>query len=419
MRIAIIGAGGSGLASAWMLQSQHEVTVYEKDSWAGGHAHTMAIEHAGQTVYAETGFKFFFEPVYPTFLALLRVLDVQPRSRDATLTVTRNNGREVLVLPMRAVGHYLQLARAPQAALDLLWFSRLLKSAPSFVAQEDWSLTLKQYCDKLEMPEVTQRGFIFPTVAANWGAPPELMPDFPAYSVLKVLARKTLRNPRIFELDRGISQYIEALVERLGRTELRLGAAVTAVTRRDGRFVVEDARGESREFDHIVLATSSRDGAQVLRDVPEAAEWLETISRFTHFDTTIVLHKDTSFMPARRSDWSLINVFHEGKDAWQTEWAGWKQDAPVFRTWMPRSGRMPKEPLHVQKFHHLVVTPENARLQQRIRELQGQAGISLAGMYTTDVDNHESVQMSAVNVARRLAPASPELALWLAEKARA
>jgi predicted NAD/FAD-binding protein len=41
LRIAVIGSGIAGLASAHFLQRRHEVTLFEQDSRAGGHTNTV------------------------------------------------------------------------------------------------------------------------------------------------------------------------------------------------------------------------------------------------------------------------------------------------------------------------------------------------------------------------------------------
>ena len=99
MRIAIIGGGVSGLATAWFLQHEHEVTLYERDPWLGGHARTFPVSVGGHTVYAETGPRFYFDISYPYFLALLRLLGVPLAWRDARITFTPWHKPRTLVLP--------------------------------------------------------------------------------------------------------------------------------------------------------------------------------------------------------------------------------------------------------------------------------------------------------------------------------
>ena len=40
MKIAIIGSGISGLASAYYLSKEHSVTLFEKNNYVGGHTAT-------------------------------------------------------------------------------------------------------------------------------------------------------------------------------------------------------------------------------------------------------------------------------------------------------------------------------------------------------------------------------------------
>lgn len=58
MRIAIVGGGGAGLTTAWLLEGEHQVTLYEKQDRLGGHAHTINLEVAGEQVSIDAGFEF-------------------------------------------------------------------------------------------------------------------------------------------------------------------------------------------------------------------------------------------------------------------------------------------------------------------------------------------------------------------------
>ena len=51
MKIAIVGSGISGLGAAYALHSAgHDITLYEKNNYLGGHSRTIDIEEDGQTV---------------------------------------------------------------------------------------------------------------------------------------------------------------------------------------------------------------------------------------------------------------------------------------------------------------------------------------------------------------------------------
>ena len=46
-RIAIIGSGISGLGAAFALKDTADITVFEANDRAGGHAHTMDVDYDG------------------------------------------------------------------------------------------------------------------------------------------------------------------------------------------------------------------------------------------------------------------------------------------------------------------------------------------------------------------------------------
>ena len=67
MRIAIVGAGISGLATAHLLHREHEVTVFEAGELAGGHANTVRVDTEDATHHVDTGFIVFNDRNYPKF----------------------------------------------------------------------------------------------------------------------------------------------------------------------------------------------------------------------------------------------------------------------------------------------------------------------------------------------------------------
>ena len=41
LNIAVIGGGIAGMAAAWLLHQRHQVTVYERNGYIGGHSNTV------------------------------------------------------------------------------------------------------------------------------------------------------------------------------------------------------------------------------------------------------------------------------------------------------------------------------------------------------------------------------------------
>lgn len=104
MRIGIIGGGGAGLMAAWLLEVEHDVTLYGRATRLGGHAWTIPVEVAGQTFPMDIGFEFSSASMFPTFGRLLRRLDGPLRPYAASIT-----------LYSRASAHPLTQTRAAPA----------------------------------------------------------------------------------------------------------------------------------------------------------------------------------------------------------------------------------------------------------------------------------------------------------------
>ena len=68
--VAVIGAGIAGLTAAYVLQREHDVTLFEADDRLGGHAHTHDIDG----VHVDSGFIVHNERTYPNLIRLFREL---------------------------------------------------------------------------------------------------------------------------------------------------------------------------------------------------------------------------------------------------------------------------------------------------------------------------------------------------------
>ena len=406
MRIGIIGSGVSGMTAAWLLQHDHEVTVLEKAPRLGGHVETVPVELDGETIYGELGARFFFDSAYPYFLTLLRLLDVSLRWVDLKVCIHQVERGVSLALPPRSLRQLARLLSAPRDLLHINSLRRLIQEQAGLSKRRDSWLTLREHLARGGYPASFGPEFAFPFLSACWGAPLEEIPDFPVYSLLKGMPPGS--KPGTYEIEGGMSRYVRALHEELPRVKVHLEREVTRITHGDG-YLVEDTTGNRYDFDQLIVATSARDAAHLLREVPSAREMHSTVSSFRHWEIEIAVHGDASFMPPDRRDWSHNNLFFEHDHAWMTDWQGHRDRRPVFRTWLPKS-RPPPFPLYGKRsYHHVIMSSETTEQQRRIAAAQGKAGLWVTGMYAVDVDNHESAFLSALVPALALAPEAPNL----------
>ena len=87
MKIAIIGTGISGLTAAYLLNKNHNITVFEKNNYIGGHTHTHDISVNNIDYAIDTGFICYNENTYPNFIKLLNILGVESQKTTMGFSV--------------------------------------------------------------------------------------------------------------------------------------------------------------------------------------------------------------------------------------------------------------------------------------------------------------------------------------------
>jgi predicted NAD/FAD-binding protein len=406
MRVAIIGAGAAGLTTAWLLDPCHEVVLFEKSARLGGHVDTVQVERNGERLAVEAGVEFVGEAMSPTFSRLLGLLGVAIRHYPVTITIHHAARRRPSLLPPVRGCHGLSSLLRPSQLLELLRLRRFQGYAARVVDARDPSPTLEALLNGSALPPSFRDGLLYPLLLACWDVEMDELKQFSAYDVLKYLVLVGRVAPHWTEVEGGMGAYIDALTRALTRAEVRPGTGIDRITRRGDRYIVESADGQAREVDQVVVATNAAEASQLLARLEGAEERCRELREIEYFKTTIAVHGDRRWMPARDRDWSLVNIRYDGVHSANTVWKG---GAPVFRSWITHETR-PIEPLYaVRTYEHPKPTPRYFLAQRRLAARQGEHGLWLAGLYTHDIDCHESAILSAVTVVQRLDPGAPNL----------
>jgi predicted NAD/FAD-binding protein len=248
MRIAVVGAGVSGLVTAHLLARAHEVTVFEAEAYAGGHTNTVRVDTADETHHVDTGFIVFNDRNYPNFQRLLARLGVASQPSTMTFGVSDGRGdfefnggspnglfakRAHLLTPSfhRMIA---DLGRFNAAARELLGHEGAGPSLGHWLEQQGFS---RPFIERL----------IVPQAAAVWSADPHQMWTFPARFLVEFFDNHGMLSfrgrPRWRTVRGGSARYVDALLATLeGR--LRLRTPVHAVTRGADHVLVTPRGGE-------------------------------------------------------------------------------------------------------------------------------------------------------------------------------
>ena len=115
-RVAVIGAGISGLAAAFLLSRRYEVHLFERASRLGGHTHTVRVDSPEGELALDTGFVVYNERTYPLLTRLFGEMYARTADKQAWDGVM-----------FAAVGSYGRGAVAWESDIDV----RLVAARPS------------------------------------------------------------------------------------------------------------------------------------------------------------------------------------------------------------------------------------------------------------------------------------------------
>jgi predicted NAD/FAD-binding protein len=315
VRIAIVGGGISGLLAAHLLHREHEIVLYEANSYAGGHTNTIRVDTEHTTYSVDTGFIVMNDRNYPNFTRLLERLEVATQPTNMSFSVKgeeqdfeyAGTPRGLFCQPRNLLSRSFR-----RMMLDLLRFNRELSS---LLAREDGEEeSLADFLSRHRFSHVFVERLIVPQVSAVWSADPRQIDSLPVRFIAEFFANHGMLGfrdrPRWSTIAGGSARYVDALTAPF-REHLRLNTPVRSIARRETHVEIQAsgaAGGSGTEsFDQVVLATHSDQALALLSDPsPRESELLGAIP-YQHNEA--VLHTDSTLLPRRRAARAAWN-FH-------------------------------------------------------------------------------------------------------------
>ncbi|MEQ9617348.1 MAG: FAD-dependent oxidoreductase [Phycisphaerales bacterium] len=314
-RVAVIGAGVSGLVCAALLRERFDVTVFEAGDHIGGHTRTIDLDDPDGAVGVDTGFIVYNETNYPNFTKLLKRLGVRSRPSDMSLSVRDDRiGLEYNGSSLRKLFAQRRNILRPSHHRMIRDILRFFRESPALLDGPDDTLTVLEYVRRERYSDAFLDRYLLPIGASLWSCPEGTFLGFPIRFVVEFfhnhgMLRRAGR-PEWRVIDGGSARYVEALTAGW-RDRIRLRTPVASVERSASSVTITTTAGYTHTCDHVVIACHTDQALAMLADPSDAER--EILGAIPYSANRTVLHTDTSLLPRRRRAWASWN-YHAGHE---------------------------------------------------------------------------------------------------------
>lgn len=401
MRIAIIGGGASGMATAyWLDKQKHHVTVFEKQPILGGHIRTLnknVLPNQSECNEILENGVLEFPTVFDNFATLMEELGVELEPVEIGSALFFKDGHHFL----SAVAIQKNFTGI-QRLIEYLRLDALYARSAAFMIKMRFSQTHDFYNQPLSQPlksSSVRNTWLKLLTMYSYSIPFEIIDNCPAELAIPMLRRYASVN--WVRIKGGVYSYIEKILESF-QGEIVTNVEIGSIFRGADGVKIVLSSGDIQEFDKVVFAMPPDEVMRLLSDPTEAET--KRFSAWKANYATTVLHSDTSMYD--RYGIRKLSEF----DFFETD-KGWGYNASLNQLCGISSAReyslafhldelIAKEQIiHIQKHHTPLYTVESFQYRDEVVATNGENNTYHAGAYLGD-GLHEGAVTSALRVAK-------------------
>ena len=410
MKVAIIGSGISGLTAAYLLQKEHDITVFEANDYIGGHTHTHEINQNNKTWKVDSGFIVYNEETYPNFIKLLKMLEVRVQKTTLGFSV------KAPAKNLEYSGGSLNTVFAQRRNLFNLTFLIMLKDIFRFnrLAVRELSgiketTTINSFLKTHGFSSHFKENYIIPMGAAIWSTTAQKTTEMPALFYIRFFKNHGLlqifNRPQWFVIKGGSKSYVKKIIAGF-EEKILLSSPIKKVERGPSSVkIYNDADSAPMLFDKVIFATHSDQALKLLNDPSEDEKRI--LGALPYQKNTAVVHTDTSLMPKIKATWSSWNYFLSGDPSrpvtltYNMNILQSLDAKPDFLVTLNSLGEIdPSKIIKKIDYHHPLFTVEGVNAQKKKNQISGQNNTFYCGAYWGN-GFHEDGVNSALDVCKK------------------
>ena len=421
-RIAIIGAGISGLGCAYALRQQPnvEITIYEGGDHIGGHSNTVDFnyEHAGNhcSYGVDTGFLVFNRKTYPRLVRLFEEIQVPIAPSEMSFSVSIDTSEKNLAHPkLEWAGNDINSLFGQRSNLlspsfwrmvyDILRFNRLATQyARDQIAAghhyDEPDETIAKFLERNRFSQSFRENYFLPMIGAIWSCSVEQMLEFPIQTMIRFCHNHGLlqiqNRPQWLTVRGGSREYVKRIVNALEQNQVSIKRErvlrVHAAQNGSGAEVVSASGSVS--FDEVVMACHSNQSLALLHGIDQDAR--DILEAIPYQKNRAILHTDTNFLPSTKRCWAAWNYTAKSGSAPSSKQhvsvnylinrlqplPRELQDTQIIVSLNPSSEPNPKLVQQEIQYSHPVFDMQAIQAQKALPLIQGTSSIWYCGAWT-------------------------------------
>ena len=412
MKIAVVGAGISGLSAAYYLSKKHKVDLFEKENQFGGHANTIKVAYEpNKEIPIDIGFMVFNKNTYPNLINFFSENKIEIEKSDMSFSVTvENSGLEYCG---KGLGGIFSNKKNLFNLKFIKMFFEILsfyKNCEKIEIKKIKSTTLGEYLKEIKISDYFINFHIIPMVSAIWSMPPYEATQMPLSFFLNFFKNhglfKIKDRPQWFTVANRSKTYVDKVISQISGEHFK-NYNINKVVRSDfGAKIFYGEENEFFDYDKVVIATHADEALKII-DNPTSDEEL-ILKNFRYRGNIAVIHFDESIMPKNKKAWcswnssmSVDNIERTSITYWLNQLQNLKIDKNIFLTINPFREISADKTYKKVRFTHPYYDAEALTNQSNLYKIQNKKNILFCGSYF-GYGFHEDGIKSTIEMLKRL-----------------
>jgi len=392
MKIAVVGAGISGLSAAYYLSKKHKVDLFEKENQFGGHANTIKVAYDhNKEIAVDIGFMVFNKNTYPNLINFFSENKIEIEKSDMSFSVSVK-GSDMEYCGKGLGGIFSNKKNFLNLKFIKMFFEIIsfYKNCEKIETKEVKSITLGEHLKEIKISDYFINYHIIPMVSAIWSMPPLEATQMPLSFFLNFFKNhglfKIKDRPQWFTVANRSKTYVDKIISQISGEHFK-NYNINKVVRNDfGAKIFYGEENEFFDYDKVVIATHADEALKII-DNPTSDEEL-ILKNFKYRGNVAIIHFDESIMPKNKKAWcswnssmSADNIEKTSVTYWLNQLQNLRIDKNIFLTINPFREIPVNKTFKKVRFTHPYFDSDALSNQSNLQKIQNKKNILFCGSY--------------------------------------